>query len=95
MINVSGRLGIERKYSSQLGQFTASSFTTSKITGEKLKAIPLNQEQKTKSSTFSKPIQKGTGSLSWSNDTAEECQENTNWKERSQSLFADDMIVYA
>ena len=44
--------------------------------------------------TFTTTIQHSFGSFGHSNQSRKRNERNTNWKKRSKTLFADDMILY-
>ena len=62
------------------------------LNGEKLKAFP-KIRNKTRVPTFPAAIQHSSGSPSYGNQRRKRNKRNPNWKRRSKTLFADDMIL--
>ena len=60
----------------------------------KIESISPKVRNKTRVPTFATTIQHSSGSFDHSNQSRKRNERNPNWKRRSKTLFADDMILY-
>ena len=63
------------------------------LNGEKLKAFPIKSGRR-RVPTLTTTIQHSFGSFGHSNQSRKRNKRNPNWKRRSKTLIADDMIFY-
>ena len=59
-----------------------------------MESISPKVRNKTRVPTFTTTIQHSSGSFGHSNQSRKRNKRNPNWKRRSKTLFADDMILY-
>ena len=102
------KVGIEGTYLNIIKAMYDKPTANIMLNGEKLKAFPpksgtrqgfvltnkFELTNKTRVPTLTTTIQHSFGSFSYSNQRRKRNKRNPDWKRRSKTLFADDMILY-
>ena len=94
MIKTLQKAGSERTYLNIIKAIHEKPKANILLNGEKLKAFPLKLRNKTRVPNLTTIIQHSLRSFSHSHQKRKRNKRNSDWKRRSQTLFADDMILY-
>ena len=94
MIKTLQKTGIEGTYLNIIKAIYDKPIANIIINGEKWKAFSPKVRNKTRMPTLTTTIQHSFGSFSHSNQGRKRNKRNPDWKRRSKTLFADDMILY-